>query len=1101
MTDGSGGGSVQQAAEMFLEPREPLNWRPPTGFPADLSPVGRFDQQADNGLEVAVATSRTKPSAKRLREAHKTCRGNRASPVLLVVFHPGQPESHAAPTETKVTLCGPVGDQPPILRDVDPCQADRLADTALDEPSHHAATRFLLANLPEVDSPTPGLRNSGLLATQELRAGLPERPDWAAAVERSKPLLRLGGRALVERLGFGVQPLGATTWMLTAEGRNQAVAVFCDPNEPFDSPANRFEGSSPVSRALAEADTQRVPWVLLTRARELRLYAARSDTGVGRKGRAETFVEVNLALLPSEKAGYLGLLFSADALKPKGTIEEVLDNSSRFAAELAKRLRERVYYDTVPILARALARRLGDSPTTQQLDHTYQQVMVILFRLLFLAYAEDKDLLPFRTNSRYRDKSLTHAAQQLLEDLHNPNNTYEQHFSGMWQDVQQLWQAVNEGNTAWGVPAYNGGLFSDDPAVSPAGASLASLALNDAEFAPALQAMLIDHGPEGEGLVDFRSLSVREFGTIYEGLLESRLTIATEDLTVTKAKGGNATYAPAKVNDPVEVHKDEVYLHNRSGVRKATGSYFTKPFAVEHLLDHALEPALDDHLDRLDSLYECGDEAALEKAFFDFRCADIAMGSGHFLVAALDRIEARLSAWLTLHPVPAVSNELQRLRGAALESLGDLADGVEIESTSLLRRQVARHCVYGVDKNPIAVELARVAIWVHTFVPGLPLSFLDHNLVCGDSLTGVGTLDEAMAALEPKADPDKPSLFRGQIEEMLAGAKQALRRLAITSDATKAEVEQARQAHEDARAGVAGATAVFDVIAAHRAGACDLPERADEQTFLQSSQAGHVPKTIQALQPLHFPSAFPEVFVRERPGFDCLLGNPPWEKVVVDREVWWGMHLPGIRGRSVPVSVRRAKIDALEAQRPDLAEAYSRESKLAEELKLLLRRAYPDLGSGQTDLYKAFAWANFELARPGGKIGIVLPRSAVADAGMTKWRQRVLDMQPDPPPGRASPGGLHSHQSPRVGVRRRTPLLHGGARGGNAIIGVATCLNTKQWAFDDVDGRYTVALVTTRKLRFGRGPASRTEAPPPGRGVRCDLSRPGLVAAALSRTG
>ena len=157
------------------------------------------------------------------------------------------------------------------------------------------------------------------------------------------------------------------------------------------------------------------------------------------------------------------------------------------------------------------------------------------------------------------------------------------------------------------------------------------------------------------------------------------------------------------------------------------------------------------------------------------------MGSGHFLVAAVDRIEARLSAFLALHPIPQVTAELDRLRKAALEALGDLGEGVEIEHASLLRRQVARRCVYGVDLNPIAVELARLAIWIHTFVPGLPLSFLDHNLVCGDSLTGIGTLDEAIQALDPEHVPGQASLFRDQILAVLGRAESALQRLARIS--------------------------------------------------------------------------------------------------------------------------------------------------------------------------------------------------------------------------------------------------------------------------------------------------------------------------------
>ena len=302
-----------------------------------------------------------------------------------------------------------------VQHDIEMSQAERLARVALAEPSHHAATRFLLANLPELNSPMPGLRNVGLLATQELRVGVPERPDWKASGVRARPLLGLRGRSLVEALGYGIEVLSTSTSMLTVNGRNRAIAVFCDEDEPFDAPAQRFNGTSPVSQALAVADQKTVDWVILTRSSEIRLYAARPDTGVGRKGRAETFVELNLSLLPAELAGYLHLLFSVDALVDNGTLEGILDRSADFAAELAVRLRERVYFQTVPALADAVARRLGRNPTPEDLEDAYEQVMVVLFRLLFVAYAEDKDLLPYRTNDHYSVHSLKRTARRVVD--------------------------------------------------------------------------------------------------------------------------------------------------------------------------------------------------------------------------------------------------------------------------------------------------------------------------------------------------------------------------------------------------------------------------------------------------------------------------------------------------------------------------------------------------------------------------------------------------------------------------------------------------------------------------------------------------------------
>ena len=1061
----------------FLLERDPTTWLAPPGFPSALTPAGFFAQEASSGLEVTLVSAARKPRVAELREGWLKRRGSRASPLLLVAFYP-------AAEGWRVALCGPVGDQPLVHGDLEASQVERLAGAALREPTHHGATRFLLANLPELDSRSPGLRNIGLLATHELTEGVPDRADWGNARRQSLPLLNRRGRNLVEGLGFSVQTLATNASMLTVKGRRSAIAVFCDENEPFDAPSNRFDHSSPVSRALALADQEGVDWVILTRASEIRLYAARPDTGVGRKGRAETFVELNLSLLPEELAGYLSLLFSAEALSEGGTLHEVLEDSSRFAAALAERLRERVYHETVPALAGAVAARLcdgrhGGGLSELDLADAYEQVMVILFRLLFVAYAEDKDLLPQRSNARYADHSLTRIALRLTEARRCGTERYDEHATDLWDDVSQLWRAVSGGNIGWGVPAYNGGLFSDDPAVSPSGAALARISLTDTEFGPALAAMLIDRSPEGEGPVDFRSLSVREFGTIYEGLLESKLSVAQDDLAVKVVKGSEQ-YVPATADEEVEVEAGSVYFHNRSGVRKATGSYFTKPFAVEHLLDHALEPALDDHTARLDSLRDQGDDAALADAFFDFRCADLAMGSAHFLVAAVDRIEARLSAWLTLHPVPSVTEELVRLRAAALGALGDLADGVEIESSSLLRRQVARHCIYGVDKNRVAVELARLAIWVHTFVPGLPLSFLDHNLLQGDSLTGVASIEDAVAAVTPKGTKAGASLFVHELEKLLEGCKEPLARLRRLNDADKAEIEGARAAQREVEEEVEPAVAVFDVATAVRAGAAEIHRDFDFSPESVASLAGdpQVCSAVERLTPIHFPTAWPEVFARtERCGFDCLLGNPPWEKVVVDREVWWGMHLPGVR--SQPVAVRRARIDTLEAQRPDLAREFDVEKKRAEDLKQLLRATFPRLGSGQTDLYKAFAWANLGLCREGGRIGLVLPRSAVSDAGMSNWRTeiveaasdaassarvppRALPPPPPPPPDAAVCGD--GHQSQGLGVRGGPQLLHGGVGGGHPLLSVVTCLNTRQWAFDGIDGRYTVALVAVRKL-------------------------------------
>ena len=192
-------------------------------------------------------------------------------------------------------------------------------------------------------------------------------------------------------------------------------------------------------------------------------------------------------------------------------------------------------------------------------------------------------------------------------------------------------------------------------------------------------------------------------------------------------------------------------------------------------------------------------------------------------------------------------------------------------------------------------------------------------------------------------------------------------------------------------------------------------------------------ETVRRLNPVHFPAAFPEVFLRERPGFDCLLGNPPWEKVVVDREVWWGLHLPGVR--SLPVARRRARINEFEESRPDLAAEFEADKRQADALKQMLRLSFPKLGSGSTDLYKAFSWANLSLVREGGSVGTVLPRSAVADAGMAKWRTEITN---DNRSGQVRSGQVRSGQVRSGQVRSGQPCPPSSTTGGGCSRGFTT---------------------------------------------------------------
>ena len=478
---------------------------------------------------------------------------------------------------------------------------------------------------------------------------------------------------------------------------------------------------------------------------------------------------------------------------------------------------------------------------------------------------------------------------------------------------------------------------------------------------------------------------MREFGTIYEGLLESELSCAEQNLTIDK-KG---TYLPAGKNDPVEIKAGEIYLHDRSGARKSSGSYYTPDFAVEHLLDGALEPALDEHLKRMENL----SEADRAEQFFDFRVADIAMGSGHFLVAAIDRIERRFALWLSDNPTPGITRELQYLRKAAEKELGELAGTVLIEDGQLLRRMVARRCIYGVDLNAITVQLARLSIWIHTFVPGLPLSLLDHNLVHGNALVGVGSLDE----IRKKFDEGANTLFEVDADNLLGQAAEPLKKLARLSDASLKDIESGRELMEEARLRTLETKALCDLITAQPV---SEDKRLNEYNFQDwKRQKGEVQgsaelqlarKILAPLHAMHFPIAFPEVFLGRSQGFNVILGNPPWEEAVVNEDKFWARQKPGLAG--LPPREQEELKSALRSSRSDLVLELQEELKTAKSIRDFLHAGnFPGMGTGDPDLYKAFCWRFwFVSSADRGRIGVVLPRSAFTAKGSEIFRKELF---------------------------------------------------------------------------------------------------------------
>jgi len=1007
------------ASRFDLRATRTLPWRTdgniPRGFSLDRVYYG--PDPVGSGLQVAVAQlidGKSAPNLGDMRVLHSLRKGAGITPLVVVAVSP-----------TSAWMYGPTGQ----LSEAVPLeQAQRYLQSVLSEPNTQAAyNRMISLGRSSDTTAIPGVTNSGLFASYHLRQNAPSRPDWASMSEQGRSLMSARGQQLIRSLGFtSERGTGGTQILSGSTGAPRAVAVLLDESEHFDATSARFQ-LSPVAFGLRVAMSHGIPWLVVLRKDQIRLYPGRDGVGVGQKGQTETFLELDLAALDLEYAALLPLIFSADALAPQGTAQQLLDDSSRFATELGTRLRDRIYAEVVPPLAKAVAEALarhGLDLDSAGLAEAYRVTLRILFRLLFQAYAEDRGLLPAGRNDRYDANSLKTAAQR---DLNTDPADFSPDGCQLWLDLVQVWNAIDQGNRLWQVPAYNGGLFSADATVSPEGALLAEIQLPDSVIGPVLQHLLVDTSEDGtRGPVDFRSLSVREFGTIYEGLLESSLSVAEQDLTI----DNRGAWVPAQPGDVIEAVAGSVYFHSASGERKATGSYFTPKIVVDHLIERSVTPALEAHLAKVSDFLVAGKLTEAERLFFDFRVADLAMGSGHFLVAAVDKIEALMRNFLTEHQLPGVQNELFRLKEVASAALGDdEAAKEEVENIALLRRQVARRCIYGLDINPMAVELARLAIWIHTFVPGLPMSNLDHGLVCANSLTGIGTIEEAIEAIEPGHKVGQPSLFDSAINDSLVSAKTVLTDMANAEEADKRQAAQAAKLLAEARQAAEPTRLIFDAAVATRTGKIPQGAIMSETDVQRIATEGLLDDVEEQLHPAHMPYLFPEVFLRDNPGFDVLIGNPPWEEVMVEEPKFWLRVRPGLLG--LPPAQLKAAISRLREERADLLPELQWEiDTTAAMRKVLLAGPYPGLGTGDIDLYRAFAWRFWQLLREGGSLGIVVPRSLLNTAGGTEWRMTVLP------------------------------------ESNTQVVGL---INTREWVFAAVHPQYSIVLINLEKTGHGGG--------------------------------
>lgn len=600
----------------------------------------------------------------------------------------------------------------------------------------------------------------------------------------------------------------------------------------------------------------------------------------------------------------------------------------------------------------------------------FEELLRTVYRLIFLAVAEDRDLLhPRRTPRESRQLYAQGYSFTFWRERSRRRVARDSHHDA-WEAMKVTLAALEHGEEMLGLPAL-GGLFSQSSTRHLNAATIPNRA-----FLAALFCLGFIRKDGITHRINWRDLKTEELGSVYEGLLEIRpsLTASGDFLLGTGAKG----------ND-----------------RKTSGSYYTPDSLVECLLDSALNPVLE----RAEASGATPEEKVA--AILDLKVIDPACGSGHFLLGAARRMADRVA----------------RLRN---EDAGK-------EETQAALRDVVSRCIHGVDRNPMAVELAKVALWIESVSPGQPLGFLDANIRCGDALLGVfdlavleeGIPDEAYKPLT--GDSKEAAKFylklnrdakRGQGAFDFAGGggvmpakpiAAGLGRIKSMPEDTVGQVEKKRQAFEAWKADAARYStevacdlymAAFlmpktEVPASHHRAM--VPTTGDVRQRLAGGQVygpleGAAREVAGAASVLHWPLEFPDVMVGKG-GFDVVLGNPPWEVVQLGEEEYFQSRAPEIA--ELKGATRKKAIAALEQERPQLFAEFARDKRMFEAMNEFARAGgrFDLTARGKVNTYGLFAEHFLNLTREGGGAGLIVPTGIATDSTTAPFFGHLVSTQ------------------------------------------------------------------------------------------------------------